>query len=438
MNINEKVENFLKEYNLLKKNNTLLVAFSGGYDSMCLLHIINLLSGKYGFKITAIHLNHNWRGSESDKEELNCKKFAEINNIEFYSEILSSEIPHNETSARNARYDFFKKCAEKFNSECVLTAHNADDNAETVLYRIIKGTGTSGLEGIKAHRGIFYRPLLKVTRQEIEKYCGQNGLNPNKDSSNYDTKYRRNYIRHKIFPLLEKINPDCKNAINSLSNIASTENQYFDGEIKEYILTLDNSISAKQFDKLALPVKQRIIMQIYKDFNLTYDKENIEYLLDFITENKKSKSGKICSITDNLWLFSSEKEIKLITENKQTKMLTRIDGCGEYNLGNCTFSIQPYTEKTSFPDDKSNTAFVNFDGYEIKFVLRNRCDGDFICPLGISGKQKLKKYLNNKKVPNYRKEKLLFLCKGNESLGISEKIKVKNNPTHELKLIRNK
>ena len=186
--ISKRVETFLEKYNL--SNCHILVAFSGGYDSMCLLDILKRISTKYNFKLTAIHLNHGWRGQESDLEEQKCKEFCY--DIGFYSEKLADNIPHTETAARDARYEFFYNCAKKFNSNIIFTAHNANDNAETIYYRIMRGTGLTGLEGIPENRDIFYRPILTVYRNEIEQYCKKNNLIPNNDSSNKDSKYKRN------------------------------------------------------------------------------------------------------------------------------------------------------------------------------------------------------------------------------------------------------
>ena len=151
--INSKIKSFLKKYNLDNKELVYLVGFSGGYDSMCLLDILHKISPKN--KIIALHLNHKWRGKESDKEEVNCKKFCEKIGVEFYSESLSPKTPHTETAAREARYKFFEKCGSKFNSDIIFTAHNKNDNAETLIYRICTGTGISGLQGIAENRGIF-------------------------------------------------------------------------------------------------------------------------------------------------------------------------------------------------------------------------------------------------------------------------------------------
>ena len=166
---------------------------------MCLLDILS----EFNLNILAIHLNHNWRGEESDKEEENCRFFCKSKKIDFYCEKLPARLPRTETAARKARYDFFENCAKKFNSTTVLTAHNANDNAETIIYRMVKGTGITGLCGISEKREIFYRPLLKTKRSEIVDYCNENNLTPNNDSSNSNTAYTRNYLRLNVIPALD-------------------------------------------------------------------------------------------------------------------------------------------------------------------------------------------------------------------------------------------
>ena len=405
-NIKERVKNFINKYNLQEP---FIVAFSGGYDSLCLLDLLK----KLNYKVIAIHLNHNWRGDESLKEENNCRNFCKINGIDYYTETLPDKIEHTESAARDARYDFFKRCAEKFNSNVVFTAHNYNDNAETILYRVIKGTGTQGLQGIPEYRDIFYRPLLSTKRDEIEKYCRQNNLNPNKDSSNENTKYKRNLIRKKIIPLMEEINPNTIDAINSLSQIA-----------KEDIEGYNN-------DKY-------LIRQLLIENNIDYDRKKIEEIKSFIDENKTSKSGKTLSLTTNLWLFANNNGYKVISKPDNTTTELKISKIGEYNFENNIFSIEPFDgEIERFPKDLEYKAFIEIDN--IDFTLRHRHDGDVIFPLGAKGSQKLKKYLNEKKIPNHEKNSLILLCNDKDVLwvagyGISDKIKVKTKPTHIIKI----
>lgn len=393
------IKSFIEKYKL---SGTFIVAFSGGYDSMCLLDMLK------DYDVVAVHLNHNWRGEESLNEAKVCEHFCKTRGIKFYTETLSNDIPHTETCAREARYDFFKRCAEKFNSNVVFTAHNYDDNAETVLYRIIKGTGIAGLQGITEHRDIFYRPMLNMTRTQIEEYCAEHNLKPNNDSSNKDTKYKRNFIRKKILPLMREINPKVADALNSLSQIAS---EACDEKIK--------------------------IRELLIKYNIDYDKKKIDEIYDFINENKSSKSGKTMSLTKDLWLFASETCTEVITKSEKSCTEINITKCGEYEFENFIFSIKPFEGEMKFPSDKEFKALINID--KIDFTLRFRKDGDIIQPLGTNGTQKLKKYLNEKKVPNHKKDNIILLCDKNEVLwasgyGISNKIKVINKATHIIEL----
>ena len=432
-NITDEVRFFLSNNNLTdSKTCPVLVAFSGGYDSTCLLHVMHSI----GFEnIIAIHLNHNWRGEESYNEMLKCEKFCKTSGIQFYSETLSEEIPKTETAAREARYDFFKRCAKKFGSNAVLTAHNSDDNAETLIYRIAKGTGLDGLGGIYPVREIFYRPLLKVSRDEIEQYCARNNLEPNSDSSNKNIKYKRNLIRHKIIPILKEINPDVLGAVNSLAELAFENSEYFDSVISSVGNNTENFIRAHRV------IQTRIIKQMLVNHAIDYDKEKIEHILKFIIENSGEKSGKTYSLSNNLFIYVNHKYFEVIQKTAENKEQIEIKSPGKYILSDYIFTLEECGQcPEKFPPDSEKTAYVLLG--DIDFTLRTRKDRDIIFPLGASGKQKLKKYLNEKKIPSYIKDKMIFLCKDKEvlwapGLGISEKIKtVGKNVSHLLKLRR--
>lgn len=439
-NIEQTVKTFLEKYNIDKPEKVYLVAFSGGFDSMCLL---NALKNSVKNKIVAIHLNHNWRGEESDEEEQNCKNFCQKIRVDFYGEKLPDNTPKTETEARNARYEFFEKCAKKFGTDIIFTAHNKNDNAETLIYRIAKGTGINGLQGIVSQRGIYYRPLLETERKYIEKYCFDNNLTPNNDSSNSDKIHKRNLIRSDILPLLSKINPNITDSLNSLIHCAKEEEHI----ISEYIKLIENKIlkegkyKTKDFLKLSEPVQMRIIYNLVTPLvPQDYDRLRIQTLLNFIKDNNTSKSGKICSVTTGYNLYVCEKYFELIQEKKHEKVSIKINKIGKYKDGRITVDIR---KCDSIPDitDKfsSRTVFVDLSAVDFDFELRNRKDGDIIQPFGMNGHQKLKKYLNSKKIPNHKKDELIFLVQGNEilwavDLGLSDKIKVKTKPTHKIEV----
>ena len=430
--ISKRVDAFLEKYNL--SNCHILVAFSGGYDSMCLLDVLKKIAPRHNIKLTALHLNHGWRGNESDLEEQKCKKFC--TDIEFYSESLADNIPHTETAAREARYDFFYKCATKFNTNIIFTAHNANDNAETIFYRIMRGTGLTGLEGIPEKRDIFYRPILSVYRNEIEQYCNENNLTPNNDSSNKNSKYTRNKIRNEIFPALNKSFPEFEKNLNKLSQNA----QFANKQIEKLVKPLEK-YSTSEFNNLSSELQNTVIHKFLRLHNLDYDNKRIEDIVAFILETQHSKSGKTLSLTKDKWLFVSTKEIKVINKNSLELKEVQISTEGEYKIGDYHFSIEKNnTHPNKYPKDSEYIAYVALKDAK-NLCMRTRKNGDIIQPLGLNGTQKLKKYLNEKKIPKHEKEKLIFLCQNNEILwapgiGISEKIKVTSEPTHTLKLMR--
>ncbi len=444
------VADFMKRYNLQDK--TIVVGFSGGYDSMCLLDILSKVKQFDGFEdltVVAAHFNHNWRGEESLREQEICRIFASSKGFEFYVKEAPKGLKKTENEARIARYDFFEEAYEEFDADAVFTAHNKDDNAETVLYRIIKGTGIVGLKGISEKRGYFYRPLLKTKRSEIVDYCNQNNLSPNNDSSNSNTAYTRNYLRLNVIPSLEKINEEVKEALNTLSANAISDNAI----IEEYLAGIrpdvfkDDRIISEEYKKLSKPVKLRLLHEYVQNINLDYDYKKINELYDFIECNITQKNGSTKSLASALWLYADEKIIETIppkvkSELEQLKQEFIIPEEGEYKIGSKVLSIKKYIDKDIFvfPESTSNFAYVDLSNIKFPLILRTRKDGDIISPFGMTGTMKLKKYMNAKGVPKHNRDDILLLCTETEILwvlgvGLSSKIGVKNKPTHVLEVV---
>lgn len=442
------VKQFLIAQNLQDK--TIILGFSGGFDSMCLLDILSKIRQEeqfYDINIIAAHFNHNWRGEESLKEQEVCKLFATSRGIEFFTKTAHSGLKKTENEARIARYDFFEEAFENYDADAVFTAHNKDDNAETILYRIIKGTGLIGLKGIADKREKYYRPLLKITRTEILEYCKKNNLSPNIDSSNLDTKYNRNFIRLNILPSLEKINPSVKDALNSLANIATNENSI----IEEYLNTIRSKVctpigfNSNEFRELSIPVQKRLIHEYIQNFGLDYDYKKINEIHDFIIKNIEKRNGSTISLSTSQWLYVDEKTIEKIphqTISTTKKLNIKIDGEGEYKIGEKRLIIKPFVTQQIFifPESTANFAYVDLTEIKLPLTLRTREDGDIINPYGMKGKMKLKKYLNSKGINRHRRDELLLLADKDEILwvvgvGLNDKIAVKNKPTHVIEVI---
>ena len=216
--------NFISENSMLDKGDKVIVAFSGGPDSTCLLYILNELKEELGITLLGAHLNHCLRGQESDKDEEYAKKTCESLNIDFYSKrvdvhrISQEKNLSCEMAGREVRYEFFNELMHKFNASKIALAHNANDQAETILMRIMRGTGIEGMVGIKPVRDkIYVRPILHLNRSEIEKYCEEKNINPRIDKSNLEKIYARNKVRLDLIPYIEEnFNSDIVNTLKSI------------------------------------------------------------------------------------------------------------------------------------------------------------------------------------------------------------------------------
>jgi len=435
-----RVLQFIDEYNLRHKK--VIVGFSGGYDSMCLLDILSKIKDNCGLTVIAAHYNHNWRGKKAKEEQIACGRFCESKGIDFYTETAENNVKKTETIARELRYKFFERAFEKYNADVVFTAHNYNDNAETILYRIIKGTGIVGLKGILPNRGIYYRPLLSIKRAEIEQYCKDNNLTPNVDDSNDDNIHKRNLIRNEILPLLKQINPDVLSALNNLGEIAQTEN----GIIDEYIgtvnkdLFLEEKIKTPVYKTLSHNLKKKIIYNYIYNSTIDYSKEFIDNLVKFIEETLSLNKPSKCSLDSENWLYVDKNIIEIISQQNKNQKVLPINKMGEYSFNDYTFSINTASEFKKQPDETS--AIIDLSSVNInELCIRTRRDGDIIQPLGSNGHMKLKKYLMSKNIPQHERDNLLLLADNNEILwvagvGLSDKIKTVNKPTHSIKVER--
>ena len=208
-----KVLNFILSHNMLCNGDSVLAAVSGGADSVCMLHLLTELAPELNITVYAAHFNHMLRGNEADRDEafvLNmCKKmgifcFCGRENVANYAKSHSLNV---EEAARILRYEFLQKTASTLDSAKIATAHNADDNAETVILNLTRGTGLAGLRGIPPVRENIVRPILCLTRERVEQYLNDRRIEYVTDSTNLEDIYTRNNIRHNVMPVLKTLNP---------------------------------------------------------------------------------------------------------------------------------------------------------------------------------------------------------------------------------------
>ena len=279
--LSNKVLNTIKKYNLINEYDKIVVGVSGGPDSICLLNILNGLKCKLNFELYVAHINHMIREEAEEETEYVqnfCKKLGIecfVKRVDVISKSNNEKIG-TEEAGRKVRYDFFEEVLERVGANKIATAHNSNDNAETVLMNIIRGSGTSGLKGIEPIRdNKFIRPIIECERSEIEEYCKNYQLEPRIDKSNFENVYTRNKIRNILIPSIkEEFNPNIINALNKLANVAREESNYIQSiaeqelndnliisqDVKNKILILD----LKKFNVLDNVIKNRVVLSAIK------------------------------------------------------------------------------------------------------------------------------------------------------------------------------
>lgn len=272
--LEEEVLNTIKKYNMINEGDKIVIGVSGGPDSITLLNVLNKFKEKLNIKIYVAHINHMIR-AEADEETEYVKEFCNRLDVEFFCKKIDAQEEAKklkigtEEAGRNIRYAFFEEVAKKVGANKIATAHNSNDNAETVLMNIMRGTSISGLAGIEKIRdGKYIRPLIRCSRKAIEEYCKQNNLQPKFDKSNLENIYTRNKIRNLLIPYIQKeFNPNIIDTINRLSDIAISEEQFInkivENEYKKLLINANKNeiiLDMKKFNMLDHVIKAKLIL----------------------------------------------------------------------------------------------------------------------------------------------------------------------------------
>lgn len=303
--LEEKVRKTIREFNLIEKNDSIVVGVSGGPDSMTLLSILLKLKEEFHLKIYVAHVNHMLR-ENAIKDEEYVKEFCKKNNIEIFikkaniSEIAQKEKIGLEEAGRNIRYNFFEEVLKNTKSNKIAIAHNLNDKAETIIMNTLRGSGVSGLKGIEAKRKKYIRPLIEIERHEIEKYCIENKINPRHDESNDDNTYTRNKIRNIVIPYIKnEFNPNIIKTLNRLSEIIKEEDEYVQSEtekiFKEILLTDEKNkieFNPRKFNEQEKVIQKNLILLAIKKVKGStqgIEKVNIDDIIKLCNNNIGNK-----------------------------------------------------------------------------------------------------------------------------------------------------
>lgn len=317
LSVEEQVYKCIKKYNLIEENDKIVIGVSGGPDSICVLHILNLIKEKLNVEIYVAHINHMIR-EEAYSETEYVKELCQTIGVKCFVKIIDVQEFANikkigtEEAGRIIRYEFFNEIATKVQANKIVTAHNSNDNAETVLLNILRGSGLSGLKGIAPIRDNKYiRPLIETSREDIEEYCEIHKLEPKIDKSNQESIYKRNKVRNDLIPYIQKeFNPSILKSVNRLSEVAREENEYMEkvekikfeecyvgvaplddptfGETAQNEIILD----LKKFNNLELVIKRRVILYTINKVvgnTMGIEKVNIDEIVKLCQNNIGNK-----------------------------------------------------------------------------------------------------------------------------------------------------
>lgn len=395
--IQQRIKQYIEKEDLFSSGSKILIALSGGADSVALLCILHAA----GYPCEAAHCNFHLRGEESNRDEQFvrqlCKKYGiHLHTIDFDTTRYAAEKHISiEMAARELRYNWFEEIRNQCRADVVAVAHHQDDSVETILLNLIRGTGITGLLGIRPRNGVIVRPLLCINREEIMRYLQSIGQDYVTDSTNLEDEYTRNKIRLNLLPLMQTINPSVKNSLietgNYLSDVATIYNRYIE-EAKTRIATTDG---IRICELVKEPAPEALLFEILHPLGF-----NSAQIKD-IVHSLHGQSGKQFSSKE--WRVIKDREFLLLEKNQSE------------DKEELPFQIikeeKEYTSDFQIPREKG-TACFDADKLDGTISYRKWRTGDTFIPFGMKGKKKISDYLTDRKFSISQKERQWVLCCG--------------------------
>lgn len=420
------VTDAIEHNKMLCRGDCVIVALSGGADSVSLIHFLMNIKEDYDLKIIACHVNHNLRGDESNRDEEFVNKLCSNYNIPLFIKSVNvktlsqQQKISEELCGRNVRYDFFKELSTLHNGK-IATAHTASDNAETLIFNLVRGAGLKGMTGIAPVRDNIIRPLIYVTREQVEQYCLENSLKFVTDSSNLTDDFTRNKIRHKIVPLLKEINGDFENTATRHSKIFSGINTFMSQEVNTAIFNakVKDGYNSTFLYNLPSGLKSAVIYTLCKEIGVDAEHCHIQKICNIL-----ATSGAVdlpcnirCVVKQNLLRFVEAKECS----KEYFEVPFELHKSFSFNGNN--YSVKELKNE--------NKDLIDLSYLKDDLVFRTRKGGDVFTFPYRKGTKTIKKLFNELKIPQEKRDSILLLAKDNvilwiEGIGVSKQGKSKS------------
>jgi tRNA(Ile)-lysidine synthase len=452
----EKIKKTIKKYDLLDKGERVVVALSGGPDSTALLAVFDAISRELDLSLIVAHYNHGLRGAESDEDEKFSRELAESLGLIFISgKMEQKKVPKGvspEDFYRRQRYGFLEKVASDYQVRKIALGHNLQDQAETVLLHLLRGSGLEGLKGFLPKRdGRIIRPLIETSRREIISFLEKSGISYRRDSSNENSMYLRNQIRGELIPYLkEKYNPKIEENLARMAQILRAEDEFIGGHVTEalqssFIQRQQNRIllNIDYINKLPAAIRLRLFKTILEDLSASKNGISFAHIKSLDDLSQKRESGKRIILPlevearreyDNLILESKK------TYSRQMKYEYKVDiPCSLYvPERNLNISLEPVAkERVDFSG--KNEIYLDLDKIQQPMIIRNRRDGDWFQPLGTQGRQKIKNFFIDHKIPGWRRDEIMLVLDNLsviciENMHLDDRVKITAKTKNVLKI----
>lgn len=408
----DKIRNTIKKYSLFEKGDGVVIGLSGGADSVCLTHALHSLSEELGITVYTAHMNHCLRGNEADRDECFADSFSKKLGIECIIERAQVKTyaemngVSEEMAGRELRYAFFERIKKEYKLTKIATAHNKNDSAETILMNFMRGSGLSGLCGIPFKRGDIVRPLLEVSRGEIEDYCRKNGLEYVTDRTNNETVYTRNKIRLDLIPAIQRdFNPGFADTVTKNAALLSEELDYIETSANELCaLAKDGAIELDTLTKAHVAIRRRVIIKMMKSAKMR--DISSEYVESVLTLADRGRTGASIDLPDCNKARIEYGKLIIGKQNEESLLF-------EYAI---PLNEEVYIREL---DITVKAELASGDGVfkgnaDSKILIRNRRNGDCFYPTGMDGRKKLKNYFIDEKIPRAKRLKTGLLTIDNE------------------------
>lgn len=430
------VKNTISQNQLIASGDKVLVALSGGADSVSLLDIMCKLKNELNITVGAAHLNHMIRGDEANRDEAYAAELCTRLSVPFYAErvdvpaIAKADGISEETAGRNVRYAFFERLCKKHGYTIIATAHNRNDRAETVLMRIIRGTGIDGLSSIKYKRdGKIVRPILDLSRDSIEEYCSNNNLSYCTDSTNAVNDYTRNKVRNELIPMIrDNFNPKIIDSLCNLADNSAEDAEFINGYAERLYKRINSPmphrkptlLDIKSLDMVGDSIQNRLIQIACREvMGNEYKLERVH--LEIIKNLLTKETGASAKLPMGLIVNVKYGWLEFVTEEENNKDVSK-SFCYDIDLGeNQEVSMSDIRlEVTNGAyKPKSNQMIVDFDRLTDKeLCIRSRKIGDRIVLYKDGKSRKLKDFFIDKKIPRGERGKIPLLCTNDEVVAV--------------------